>query len=80
MTPEQERYLREIASYGRLRQQVDREYPKGWYVAVLDDQVVAAADTYEVVQQALREQGRDLLRVRYVWAGMRSPDFEVFFI
>jgi hypothetical protein len=79
MTPE-EQYLRNCETFGRLRERIDREYPVGWFVAIADEKVICAADSYEAMVRAIREQGRDPREVSLVVAGKDYPEYVTFFL
>jgi hypothetical protein len=72
MTDEQRLEANE-AAYERLKPMIDQTYPKGWFVAVADDQVVAAAATFEELYAALKAAGRDPREVLTAEAGVECP-------
>ena len=55
-------------------------YPRGWFVALADGQVVAASADFQQVERELREQGKDPREVLVVEAGVEGPEYVNIFI
>jgi hypothetical protein len=70
-----EQYLRDRATYSRLRAAIDLEYPEGWFVAIADDKVICAAETAPQLVQAIREMGREPRDVGVAEVGKDYPEY-----
>lgn len=57
------------AAYERLREEIDRRYPKGRFVGLFGGKIVADADSYEVIDRKLNELGFEPLRTMVVQVG-----------
>ena len=75
----EEQYERNNAAFRRLKESIDREYAKGWFVGIADEKVIAAAETFFALERALREQGRDARDVLAVEAGKDYPEYVTLF-
>jgi hypothetical protein len=63
------------ATYVRLKMAIDRDYPKGQFVAILDGQIIADAPTFAELSARLRATGKDSPDVLVVEAGANYPDY-----
>lgn len=70
-----EEYWRNNAAYLRMKETIGQTYPKGWWVGIFDEQVVAAAADIRELQGDLRQKGYDPRRVLHVEAGVDPPDW-----
>ena len=66
-------------AYRRMKERIDEKHPQGWFVAIADDQVVAAAADFHELERVLRAQGKDPRRVLVVEAGVDYPEFVTIF-
>jgi hypothetical protein len=64
----------------RMKPAIDEGYPRGWFVAIVDDQVVAAASDFRTLEGKLREQGIDPRNTLVVEAGVDYPERVTIFI
>jgi hypothetical protein len=63
------------ATYQRLRATIDQTYPRGRFIAIGEDRVLADAATAAELLDALRAQGKDPMTTLVVQAGDELPDF-----
>ena len=68
------------SAYRLLKQSVDTTYPPGWFVAIAEDQVVAASADFHELEAKLRAQGKDPRNVLVVEAGVDFPEYVTVFI
>ena len=61
-------------AYRRLKRSIDQDYPRGWFVAVADDQVIGAAADFHALEAAVRTTGKDPREVLIVEAGATYPE------
>jgi hypothetical protein len=71
---------RSQAVYRRIKRTIDEAYPKGWLVAIADDEPVTAAADFRELEGKLRAQGRDPRAVLVVEAGMDYPEYVTVFV
>ena len=55
--------------YFQLHKDIDAKYPKGWYVAILEGEIVADAETFAAVDEAIRAKGLNVQDVSVIQAG-----------
>jgi hypothetical protein len=67
-------------TYRRLKETIGQTYPRGWFVGLADDQIVAAAADFRELEAMLRAQGRDARQVLVVEAGVDYPESATIFI
>lgn len=67
-------------SYHRLKKSIDEQHPHGWFVAIADDQIVAAAPDFHAMEAMLHTQGKDPRTVLVVQAGVAYPDYVTIFV
>lgn len=72
MTPEQ-RVEENEAAYLRMKPTIDRTYPKGRFVAVADNRVIADAATFEELYTTIQAAGWDPREVITEQAGVEDP-------
>jgi hypothetical protein len=61
-------------TYQRLKEDIDRKYPTGRFVAIANGGVIADAETFEALESALEQMGRDSPEILVVQAGIDEPD------
>lgn len=74
MTPAQENEINQ-AAYLRLRDEIDRTYPKGRFVAIHGGRIVADAESFEVMLSRLDALGHTSPDVLVVQSGDDTPDY-----
>ena len=62
------------AAWRRLRSTIISTYPKGRFVAIGDDRILADAASFEELQTMLREMGRGCGQSLVVEVGAELPD------
>jgi hypothetical protein len=62
------------AVYRRMKEGTDA-YPRGWFVAIVEEQIVAAAADFHELESQLRGQGEDPRDVLAVEAGADYPEY-----
>jgi hypothetical protein len=67
-------------SYRQTKQAIDASYPPGWFVALIDHQIVAAAADFHELQGKLRAEGQDPRNVLVVEAGVDYPEYVTIFV
>ena len=67
------------AVYHRMKERVDA-YPRDWFVAIVEDQIVAATADFHELEALLRAQGKDPHNVLVVQAGAEYPDYVTIFL
>ena len=68
------------ASFQRLRSKIEASYPKGRFVAIADDCIVADAASFEDLEAALRSLGRKRGESLVVEVGAELPEYvNIFF-
>jgi hypothetical protein len=55
--------------YAQLHKAIDCKYPKGWFVATLNAEIVADAETFEAVDEAIRAKALNVREVSVIQAG-----------
>jgi hypothetical protein len=68
------------AAYRQLKNRIDSDYPPGWFVAIIDDQILAAAPDFQKLEDMLRAQHRDPREIMVVEAGVAYPEFVTVFV
>ena len=63
------------AAYQRLKETIRQTYPHGWFVAIVQDRVVAAAADFRELKQLVRAEGFDPRNALIVEAGSNDPEF-----
>lgn len=71
---------RQNAAFRRLKPAIDKSYPQGWFVAIADDQVIAAAADFQSLEGILRERGIDPRNALVAEAGVDYPDYVTIFV
>jgi hypothetical protein len=61
-------------SYRRLKEQIDDNYAKGWFVAVRNWQIAGASERFDDLAVALRAAGIDPRTVLVIQAGANVPE------
>jgi len=74
MTSDQEIAVNQ-AAYLRLRDEIDRSYPKDRFVGIHDGRVVADAESFEEIDTKLDEMGFTSPAVLVVRAGDETPEY-----
>ena len=64
----------------RLQATIDETYPHGWFVAIDESHVVAAAADFHELLALLRKQGRNPRDTMVIEAGFKRPDYVTIFI
>ena len=67
-------------AYTRLKEMIGQSYPNGWFVAIADDQVVAAAVDFQELKRLLKAKGKDPRHVLVVEAGVDYPEYVTIFV
>jgi hypothetical protein len=67
------------AAYRRMKETIDETSPRGWFVAIADDQIVARAADFQELEGMLRAQGKDPRSVLVVQAGVDYPQYVTIF-
>jgi hypothetical protein len=78
MTDHGESQMDKLA-YARLKETIDQTYPKGWFVAVADHQVIGASERFQELERSLRAKGKDPRTVLVVEAGVAAPEYVTIF-
>lgn len=73
-------YERNMAAYGRLKETISHAYPRGWFVAIADDDVAGAAEDFHALEALLRAKGKDPRKALVVQAGLHYPDYVTIFV
>jgi len=73
-------YERNYVAYRRLKDNISKSYPSGWFVGIADDHVIAAAADFAGLEKLLRAQGKDPRNVLVVQAGVDYPDYVTIFL
>jgi hypothetical protein len=68
------------AVYRQLKTTIDKEYPKGWFVAIEEDQVISATADFHDLERTLRALGKDPRNVLVVEAGVEIPQRVTIFV
>ena len=71
---------RDNIAFRRLKPEIDATHPPGWFVAIANGQVIAAAADFHALERTLRAQGRDPRRVFVIEAGANYPEYVTIFI
>jgi hypothetical protein len=66
-------------TYQSLKGTIEQTYPRGWFVAIADDQLVGAAKTFRDLERSLQAKGKDPRTVLVVEAGVDVPDYVTIF-
>lgn len=64
-------------TYRTLKDEIDRSFPSGHFVAIGDGQVVADAATFDEIDARLDVLSHDRFRYLVVQAGAKKPDYVV---
>ena len=72
--------LQHDPAYRRVKSTVDNQYPRGWFVAVANDRVLAAAADFHTVEEQLRARAIDPGGVRVIESGVEYPETVTSFI
>lgn len=67
-------------AYRALKPEIDRRYPKGWFVALEGNQVVAEGATLDELLANLQALGKDPKNCLAVQAGVDYPEYAVIFL
>jgi hypothetical protein len=70
-----EREERNTAAYRRLKDSINQTYPRGWFVAIVDEKVIATAADFFGLVRALLEQGIDPPAALAVEVGVDYPEY-----
>lgn len=65
--------------YHRMKERIDA-YPRGWFVAIVEEQIVAATADFDELEAMLRAQDMDPRNALVVEAGASYPDYVTIFI
>jgi hypothetical protein len=68
------------SAYHRLKQSIDESHPRGWFVAIDDIQILAAAPTFQELEVTLKLQGKDPREIMVVEAGVDYPESVTIFM
>jgi hypothetical protein len=71
---------RQTAAYRRMKATIDKSHPPGWFVAIADDQIVAAAADFHSLEELLRARGIEPRNVLVAQAGADHPENVTIFI
>ena len=71
---------RNDTTYRRIKKTIDEIHPRGWFVAIADDQIVAAAADVHELERMLRAEGKDPRRVLVVEAGVDYLEHVTIFV
>ena len=71
---------RNDAAYRHMKQTIDEMHPRGWFVAVAEEQIVAAAADFHALEEKLRTQGKDPRSILVVEAGVDYPEYVTIFV
>jgi len=63
-----------------IKAAIDAQYPRGWFVAVDGEMVLAAESDFHRLEQSLQTQGRDPRQVLVLEAGVSQPAYVTIFI
>ena len=63
----------------QLLEKIDASYPRGWYVAVGDNDIIAASANFHELEETLVAQGRDPSETLVVEAGTTRPEYLTIF-
>ena len=66
--------MSQTAAYQRLKESIGQTYPRGWFVAIAEDRVLAAAAEFGELKDRVRAEGFDPRDVLVVEAGVNYPD------
>jgi hypothetical protein len=66
-------------TYQRLKDTINRTHPKGCFVAIADDRVVATASSFRELERSLLALGKDPRAVLVVEAGVDVPEYVTIF-
>lgn len=67
------------SSFRQLKASIDRDYPRGFFVAIEEDRVLAAAADFQALEAELRSKGLDPRSVMAVEAGVEYPEYVTIF-
>jgi hypothetical protein len=68
------------AAYQGLKETIREKYPKGWFVAIAQNRIVAASADFRELKGLVRAEGLDPRNVLIVEAGVSYPDFVDIFL
>ena len=66
---------RNNAAYQRMKALIAQTYPRGWFVAIADEQIVGAASNFRELESLLQAQGTAPQSALVVEAGVDYPDY-----
>ena len=75
-----QQHERSETGYRQLKQEIDASYARGWYVAIADDQILAASADFHELERMLQAEGKDRRDVLVVEAGVDYPEHLTIFI
>lgn len=62
-------------AYRRLRVDIDKSFPKGWFVAVTEAGIIADAETFDEIDSKLDQLGDAAQSAVVVQAGDELPEY-----
>lgn len=68
------------SSFRALKPVLDQRYPKGWFVALEGNEVVADGSTLDALLANLQALGKDPRNCLAVQAGVDYPEYAVIFL
>ena len=71
---------RQVAAYRCLKATIDKNHPAGWFVAIADNQIIAAVADFHALEDLLRIKGIDPRNVLVVQAGVDYPEYVTIFV
>ncbi|HUY36369.1 MAG TPA: hypothetical protein VMV69_26765 [Pirellulales bacterium] len=71
---------RDNTALRQMKKTIDEIHPRGWFVAIADDQIVAAAADFHELEGVLRAQGKDPRSILVVEAGVDYPEYVTIFV
>jgi hypothetical protein len=72
-------YERNRTAYRRLKETINQNHPKGWFVGIASDRVVGAAANFHDLEGALRASAIDPRHVLVVQACVDYPEHVTIF-
>jgi len=69
-----------MAAYRRLKPSIDQGHPKGTFVAIANDRIIATAASFDSILDSIRDTGRDPRQVLVIQAGIDYPDYVTIFM
>jgi len=71
---------REQIAYRAMKESIDASHPAGWFVAILDDKIIAASADFHDLEVKLRAQGKEPRNTFVVQAGISHPEYVTIFL